>query len=428
MGGPWRALGRVLDQDGKPFAGVEVRAFCGSGTLRRTGSATSGEDGRYEVNFGPGILSPGGPTLQAATISAIKPGYFEENLNRQGGCLAAGAMPDDQQLEQWGGSKDRLFLPGHALELNFKMRPAARVSGTLLDEQGKPLTGYWVGLGGSENPPSMGAVIPCAADAQGRFLLEDIPTTFRYQFGVRKADPRPPWDDSWASAAVRFERPEQGDMLAWFGDRQIRIQRLELRIAGPGVHGRTAMPVAGNSGRLHLTALAATDVLQDTRALLAVKMGVLTLRNRTDPEMSRSLIPESVPVAPEETSTRLARTRPNEAGEFIISFQNPRGIKLVPGEHQVIFQVFVGVSRQPIRQKIFRQLEIQDRRYHVPVKVAPEWIDDSRVSIVFLTIQPDHNAWVKSFFQDGKGTRYKGTWSEDSAILPAIPLTAQDGK
>src|SRR5262245_14693107 len=54
--GPWRAFGKVTDQDGKPLAGVEVRAHCGMGTLRRTGLATSSADGKYELNFGPGIM------------------------------------------------------------------------------------------------------------------------------------------------------------------------------------------------------------------------------------------------------------------------------------------------------------------------------------------------------------------------------------
>ena len=197
---PWRAFGKVSGPDGKPMAGVEVRAYCGEGTLRQTGSATSGEDGRYEMDFGPGImrLNGDGVSIQFATISARKPGYFEENLNRQGGCSAADGMPDEAQMKLWDAREDRLFLPDRPLEINFSMRPAARVSGKLVDEQGKPLAGYGVGLSGT-GPPSMGAVRGATADDQGRFTLEDIPTTFRYQFVVRKSDPRPPWDDSWAA-------------------------------------------------------------------------------------------------------------------------------------------------------------------------------------------------------------------------------------
>src|SRR5262249_52300837 len=142
----WRAFGRVTDQDGKPLAGVEVAAHCGDGTLRRTGVATSGADGRDALDFGPGLvfLRASRPILQAATSAAHRTGVFEANLNRQGDCMAAPAMPSDEELEEQGGRKDRLFLPDHPLELNFVMRPAGRVAGRLVDEQGKPLAGYAV--------------------------------------------------------------------------------------------------------------------------------------------------------------------------------------------------------------------------------------------------------------------------------------------
>ena len=73
-GGQWRAFGRVTDPEGKPMAGVEVWAHCGIGTLRKTGIATSGADGRYELNFQPGWGSSNPTAIEAATISAHKPG------------------------------------------------------------------------------------------------------------------------------------------------------------------------------------------------------------------------------------------------------------------------------------------------------------------------------------------------------------------
>lgn len=415
---PWRAFGKVTDQDGRPFAGVEVRAYCGMGTLRQTGVATSAADGRYELDFWPGISMPNreGAAIQAATISASRPGYFEGNLNRQGGCSAADGMPADGQMKLWDARKDRLFLPGRPLEIDFTMRPAARVSGKLVDERGMPLARYGVGLSGAD-PPSMGAVRGAEADDQGRFALEDIPTTFRYQFVVRKPDPKPPWDDSWAGAALQFERPERGDLRARFGSREIRIQDFVLRVAGPGQHGREAVPVAGNAGLLDLTGEAEVS---DT--LLSAKTATLTVRNTPRPDVSRSLIRDAVPSAATESPTRLTRTRPDEAGNFVIAFENPRGLDLEPGKHQVILQVLVGASRRPIRERIFRQIDAHAGRYEVPLRVPPEWIDDSRVSLSFVTIQPDHDAWVRSFFLEGKGTSYKGLWAGDGGPIPAIPL------
>jgi hypothetical protein len=402
------------------------------GTLRRTGVATSGADGRYELEFGPGILFLRGDeeAAQAATISAHKPGYFEINLSRQGACLAAGKMPDEDQIDDWGDRIRRVFLPDRPLEINFVMRPAGRVTGRLTDEQGKPLAGYSVALTGPDLPPSSSAMNWTQADAQGRFAFEDIPTTYRFQFEVRKSDPKPPWGDSWASAALRFEKPDGGDLRAWFGDREVRVREFVLRIAGPGVHGRTATRVAGNLGMLDLTTNNPSDVVERSDRLLVARSAVLTLRNASRQDPSRSLILESVPVAPAEPSiTRLARTRPNGAGEFVISFENPRGYDLAPGEHQVIFQVFVGASQKPIREKIFHQLDVRrDGRYRVPMKVRPDWIDDSRVSITFVSIQPEHDTWVRSFFLEGKGTGYSGLWVGDGGLLPEVPFEAAGGR
>jgi hypothetical protein len=74
------------------------------------------------------------------------------------------------------------------------------------------------------------------------------------------------------------------------------------------------------------------------------------------------------------------------------------------------------------------RFELEDIPTTYRVAIPAEWIDDSRVSITFLTIQPDHDAWVKSFFREGKGGGYKGFWTSDGGILPAIPLAPQGGE
>lgn len=429
--GLWKASGRVTDQDGRPLAGVEVSASCGYGSLHRTGAATTGADGRYELTFGPGIVSvPGGAApLQAATIAAHKPGHFEENLNRQGNYLAAQSMPGEDELKSWAAGKDRLILPERPAELNFVLRPAGRVAGTLVGERGEPLGGCSVSLTGAELPPSCSVMASARADEQGRFALEDIPTTYRFQFEVRKLPSRPPWHDSWASAALQFQRPEGGDLRARFGQREIRLRRFVLRVAGAGVHGREATPAAGNAGVLELAADDPSDVLERSDRLLSARSAVLTLRNPPGPGRGRSLIPDSVPAPPAVKSRiRLSRTRPDDAGRFTVSFENPRGVDLAPGKHQVIFQLMVGPLRGPVRERVLRQLDVRDGRYEVPVKVAPEWIDDSHVSITFVSVQPDHDAWVRSFFQEGRGTSYSGLWIGDGGPLRAIPFEADRGR
>jgi hypothetical protein len=276
-----------------------VSAHCGYGTLWRTGVATSGEDGRYELKFGPGLFSSDGSTpTQAATITAHKPAYFEENLNRQGGCVAANRPPSEEVIKSWGTRRDRVFLPDRPMELNFVMCPAGRVAGTLIDERRQPLVGYSVALAGADLPPSSSVMCWAQTDKQGRFALVNIPTTFRFQFEVRKADPKPPWDDSWASAALRFAKPESGGLRAWFGNREIRLREFVIRVEGPGEHGRTATPIAGNLGVLNLTVTVPADVLEQSDTLLVAKSAALTLSNAPRQDISQSLIKESVPVAP----------------------------------------------------------------------------------------------------------------------------------
>jgi hypothetical protein len=117
--------------------------------------------------------------------------------------------------------------------------------------------------------------------------------------------------------------------------------------------------------------------------------------------------------------TRLTRSRPNADGEFTLAFENPKGLDLEAGKHQVIFQVLVG---KPVRERIFRQLDVKAGRYEEKVKINPDWIDDSRVSITFVTVQPNHNDWVRAFFLEGKGTSYKGIWTADGGTMPEIVI------
>lgn len=77
--------------------------MCGGPTSRRAGIATNGEDGRYELEFVPGIgrTPENQPLVQSTLISGRRAGYFEENLNRQGRCAAASALPGQAQLKYW---------------------------------------------------------------------------------------------------------------------------------------------------------------------------------------------------------------------------------------------------------------------------------------------------------------------------------------
>jgi hypothetical protein len=419
---PWRAVGKVTDKDGKPLAGVNVVATTGYGTLVGGGSTTTGADGKFELHFGAGIGVPkDADGMQCAIISARLPGHFEANLSRQGNHWMARRELTEAERKHWKTDNNTIILPGRPIELNFVMLPAARVSGKLVGEDGQPLAKYSVALVGPELPPGHSVLTSTEADEQGRFTLEDIPTTNRFQFVVRRADPKPPWDDSWASAALTFLKPEAGDFRATFADREIRLQEFVLRVSGDGLHDRKAVPVAGNRGTLNLTSK--SEILERNDKLLSVKSAVLTLSNSPPADSRKSLVQEKVPSPrASDLKFKLARTVSNQTGEFKILFENPRGMDLKAGTHQAIVRVTIGKRGTKEYSTTLKQLEIQQARYEIPVTIPAAQVDDSKVSITFVTKQPEHDAWVKSFFQEGKGGPYSGIWTAEAATIPAIPV------
>ena len=183
MAGVWPGNG-----SGRPAAHLPVSKCRLIAVTERSGapaSAISSKDGRYELSFGPGIsyVDRSGTPTQAATITADKPGYFEENLNRQGNCVlpheaSASQRRSDQVL---GKPKGPRVLAGPAA--GDQLRDAAgraRVAGRLVDEHGQPLVRYSVALSGADLPPSSSVMCSTETDKHGRFSLDDIPTTFRF--------------------------------------------------------------------------------------------------------------------------------------------------------------------------------------------------------------------------------------------------------
>jgi len=170
-------VGQVTDADGKPMEGVEVWASCGMGTLFRTGRCVSGPDGRYKLSFGPGIrgsIKKGvkyGVLLQAASIFAQKPGYFEANLCRQGNLAMAGEAPPPGR-KKWFNS---CVLPNEPYELDFVMLPAATIEGRLVDTDGKPMPAAQLHLSGKELPPSSSVLGGAKTRHDGTFTFWNVP-------------------------------------------------------------------------------------------------------------------------------------------------------------------------------------------------------------------------------------------------------------
>jgi hypothetical protein len=232
---------------------VTVRAATGIGSLRGGGSGVTDKDGRYDFRFGMGILFGRGddgtlsPQTQYALISARLDGHFERNFSRHGKGIASLLPVTEEDLKHWGMEADQVCLPDKPRELNFVMLPAARVSGTLIGEDGQPLKEYSVSLTAEVLPPGSSVLSQARTDEKGHFAITEIPTSMPYQFEVRKprAELKPPWDDSWASPPLTFADPGEHDLRTRLKSPQatadrLTVKSLRLKIVGPGVHGRTA--------------------------------------------------------------------------------------------------------------------------------------------------------------------------------------------
>lgn len=174
--------GVVTDDSGRPMKGVTVMASTGWATLRGGGSTETGPDGRYTLHFGPGWRSnnvPGGVGFQVAYIHAHKPGWIEQNLNRQGDWRMAGSR--EVAVEYLAGNPEEadhiLVLPGKRRVLDFIMTPAATLHGRMVDAAGQPVGGQYLWLNAEELPPASSVLDSTETDEEGGFTFASVPVT-----------------------------------------------------------------------------------------------------------------------------------------------------------------------------------------------------------------------------------------------------------
>jgi Tol biopolymer transport system component len=191
--------GRVTDGEGQPLRGVEISVATGMGTLRRSQPVKSGADGSYEVHFGPGMMfMDGGPQLQAASVYAHKPGYYERNLCRSGHLGMAYYRPKDDKESGW--AFEGIVFPHHPYRLDFVMLPAARATVELVDAEGKPLPDFKLCLSGDELYPSSSVLACETTDAKGLARFADVPLKpFWFSLSARRAE--------YKTEPVEFRQP-----------------------------------------------------------------------------------------------------------------------------------------------------------------------------------------------------------------------------
>ena len=201
--------GTIFDQAKEPLAGVEVMAFCGSGTLRRTGITQSDANGHYTLRFGPGLLtlrtadSPQGVGEQAATVSPRLAGWYEANLHRQGNLMMTDEPRSGQPKAIRGYSG--VVTPDHPFRLDFVMAQGATIKGRLVNEFGRPITGESISLDGDPLPPSSSVLDTAQTDRDGRFQFEGVPLHHKWKFTLRVHGIR----HELSTESVQFDEPRQ---------------------------------------------------------------------------------------------------------------------------------------------------------------------------------------------------------------------------
>lgn len=189
--------GCITDGDGRPMEGVEVRAATGIGTLRTSTPARTDVAGRYELHFGPGMLSSaGGPNLQAATIRAHKPGYYERDLCQNGNLGMANFRPKN---EKRGRHFKAIVYRGQPYKLDFVMLPAAQAIVELVNPTGEPLADYKLELSGEELYPSSSIQESETTNNKGEAVFSNVPLR-RFWFSLGRRD-------ALRTAPIEFSRP-----------------------------------------------------------------------------------------------------------------------------------------------------------------------------------------------------------------------------
>jgi len=148
--------GRVTNEAGAPLADVRVRVaipaadmrFVDVSTPQRRVETRTDAGGAYRVEI-PGIT---GPTK--VSLDAMRPGY-----RRLVGTLMSGGDPQDVEV-----------TPGAEAEASLTLKPSLYFRGTVIDEQGKPISGVNVSANASYTRSS-GGIERTATNPDGSFEL-----------------------------------------------------------------------------------------------------------------------------------------------------------------------------------------------------------------------------------------------------------------
>lgn len=148
--------GRVRNADGAGLAGVRVRIAIAAADMRFVDPTTSHKqmETKTDARGDYRLEIPGIKDSTTISIDAMKPGY-----RRLVGTLMGG-----------GDAKSVEVVPGIVAEADLRLLPALYFAGTVVDEQGKPISGVQISANAKSSSAS-GGVERTASNADGSFEL-----------------------------------------------------------------------------------------------------------------------------------------------------------------------------------------------------------------------------------------------------------------
>jgi RNA polymerase sigma factor (sigma-70 family) len=142
--------GRVLDPDGKPFAGAKLYLTASYGRPKKPAvRATSGPDGRFDFTF--------------PKTEYFEAGWIRERAEPWRWCDIVAVAPDYGPVSVWMADVKK--------ELNLRLVKDARIGGRVRDLEGRPVAGAEIQVIGPSWAPLLDAA---TTDKQGRFTLAGV--------------------------------------------------------------------------------------------------------------------------------------------------------------------------------------------------------------------------------------------------------------
>ena len=221
---------------------------------------------------------------------------------------------------------------------------------------------------------------------------------------------------------VRFLYQYRGGKVA---DRRILIDLLALDGNGDVVHHTWAMERDARIGPRVIRHGGSQPILRDNDNSTTVGVPYPVLSEvRTLRVSFRDMSRQELLHFPRRPhKLKLAITRPDEDGNFVVLFTNPVGPDLSPEDHEIAFKLSIRDREGQPTDRIFQFIDYgRDGKYRFPVQVLPAHFEYSSVGVSIFTKQPKNEEFKRKFFMEGVGSSYHGTWIGDGGKLSELPF------